>query len=405
MKKGEQMSERTPLVEPGVVVLAQEPGLVTGERLAIATNFTGVMPDLTRGADALIAAGADVRLLLAPEHGLRGTAQAGESEGSGRDDRTGLPILDTYTLTPEQVDAALDSNVDTIVFDMQDVGTRYWTYVWTMFDLLCSAARLGKRFMVLDRPNPLGGTQTSGPGVDPAFTSFVGRFNVPLRHGLTIGELAALFVAQWPQAMNAAPPDLRVVRARGWQRDMSFEDTGLTWVAPSPNMPTIDTAYAFCATGPFEGVDVSEGRGTTRPFETIGAPYVDSRLIDMLREAEVEGVTFRDTWFVPTFHKYAGQTCRGVQLHVTDRSVFNPLLCGTTMLTAFRDLYPNDFRALSPGEFEPGYALDRLWGSDELRRALERGEDARTLVPPMSNPAAYYPTGTLIYGNTAKGAA
>lgn len=400
------MPEQTALVEPGVAILAKDPALVAGERLAIATNFTGVMPDLTRGADALIAAGADVRLLLAPEHGLRGTAQAGESEGNSRDDATGLPVLDTYAHAREQVEAALNSDVDTIVFDMQDIGSRYWTYVWTMFDLLGSAARLGKRFMVLDRPNPLGGTRTSGPGVDPCYTSFVGRFDVPLRHGLTIGELATLFVAQWPRTMDAAPPDLRVVPMRGWQRDMSFEDTGLPWVPPSPNMPTIDTAYAFCATGPFEGVDVSEGRGTTRPFETIGAPYVDVRLVEMLQEAELKGVTFRDTWFMPTFHKYTGQACRGVQLHVTDRSAFDPLLCGTTMLTAFRTLYPNDFRALGPGErgSEAGYALDRLWGSDELRHVLERGEDARTLVPAMTSPAAHFPAGTLLYDNTVEGA-
>lgn len=396
------MPERPFLVLPGIAAVVEDPDLLEGERLAIATNFTGVMPNLTRGVDALIDCGADVRLLLAPEHGLRGSAQAGESEGSGSDDATQLPILDTYALAPDEIEMALAHDVDTIVFDMQDIGTRYWTYVWTMFDLLASASRLGKKIVVLDRPNPLGGNRTAGPGVEPGFTSFVGRFNIPLRHGLTIGELATLFVAQWPESMHTAPPDLRVVRMQAWARDLSFQDTGLPWVAPSPNMPTIDTAFAFCATGTFEGVNVSEGRGTTRPFETVGAPYVDARLIDVLRGFDLEGVAFRETWFTPTFHKYAGQPCRGVQLHFTDRSTFDPLLCGTGMLTAFRTLYPEDFHTLGPAErgSEPGYAIDRLWGSDELRHALERGEDARELVGPPTTPGAHFPAGTLLYEET-----
>ena len=250
------------------------------------------------------------------------------------DRRTGLPIYDTHKAAGQALDELVArSGVDTLVFDIADVGARFYTYVWTMYDLLASAARLGLRFVVLDRPNPLGGTITEGPPLDPAFASFVGRFPLPLRHGRTAGELATLF---------GFDVDLRVIRMEGWRRELTFAATGLPWVMPSVNMPTPDTALVYPGTGLFEGTNFSEGRGTTRPFELVGAPYADDRFAPALTALGLPGVRFRQTWFTPTFHKHAGTPVSGVQLHVHDASAFRPVLTGLSMLHVARTLYADD---------------------------------------------------------------
>ncbi|MFC4008674.1 exo-beta-N-acetylmuramidase NamZ domain-containing protein [Nonomuraea purpurea] len=368
-------------VRTGAERLAADPTLAGGVRLGLITNPTGVLPDLTPTPDALIAAGVPLTALFGPEHGLRGTAQASFGENDAVDARTGLPVHDTYKHSGQALDRLIEaSGVDTLLFDIADVGTRFYTYVWTMYDLLESAARLGVRFVVLDRPNPLGGTVQEGPVLDPAYASFVGRFPLPIRHGRTVGELATLF---------GFDVELRVVEMEGWRRGMSFAETGLAWVMPSVNMPTPDTALVYPGTGLFEGTNFSEGRGTTRPFELVGAPYVDERFAPALTALDLPGVRFRETWFTPTFHKHAGLPVRGVQLHVHDREAFRPVMTGLSMLHVARVLYPDDLRWAGPELF-----MDHLWGSGTLTRCLEAGGDPRDLCPPPGRPE-----GRLLYGD------
>ncbi|RVX40086.1 uncharacterized protein YbbC (DUF1343 family) [Nonomuraea polychroma] len=363
-------------VRTGVERLSADPALAGGARLGLVTNPTGVLPDLTPTPDALLAAGLRLTAMFGPEHGLRGTAQADGSEADTVDERTGLPVHDTHKLSGEALDRVVAAaGVDTLVFDIADVGTRFYTYVWTMYDMMASAARLGLRFVVLDRPNPLGGNVTEGPLPDPAFASFVGRFPLPIRHGRTAGELALLF---------GFDLDLTVVEMEGWRRDMAYAETGLPWVMPSVNMPTLDTALVYPGTGLFEGTNFSEGRGTTRPFELVGAPYADARFASELNALGLPGVRFREVWFTPMFHKHAGIPVRGVQVHVHDRDAFRPVLTGLSMLHVARTLYPDDFGLL---EF-----LDDLWGSGTLTSRLKAGEDPRDLCPPPGCPA-----GRLLY--------
>ena len=386
----------------GIDIVTEEPGLLGGSRIGLLTNFTGTTRDLGRTVDALVDAGAPITTLFGPEHGLNGSVQAGETETSTHDARTDLPIVETYLKNGDELDRLIDgSGVDTVVFDMQDLGVRYYTYIWSLYDCLQSAARTGVRFVVLDRPNPLGGAVVSGPGLDVAgFGSFVGRSDVHQRHGLTAGELARLFnTRDLPE--DGISADLDVIRMTGWDAAEDFDATGLPWVPPSPNMPTLDTAYAFTGTGIFEGTNVSEGRGTTRPFEMIGAPYVDGRLAARLRDADIPGALFREIWFTPTFHKYAGETLRGVQLHVVDRSAFDPVSAGLTMLDAFAELYPDQFRFLEPGQRvesgEHGYAVDRLWGSTSLRDAVRAGEPTVGLNPGVVPVQDLYGDDVLLY--------
>ncbi|WP_348786985.1 DUF1343 domain-containing protein [Leifsonia sp. NPDC080035] len=370
--------------------------------IGLLTNFTGTLPDLGRTSEALVAAGAPVTVLFGPEHGLNGSVQAGETEAETHDARTDLPIVETYLRSGDALDRVFaESGVSAVVFDMQDLGVRYYTYIWSMFDAMESAARVGVRFVVLDRPDPLGGAVLEGPGLDTAsFSSFVGRSDIRQRHGLTAGELARLFATR-DLAARGLSVELEVVRMEGWEPAADIDATGLPWVPPSPNMPTLDTAFAFCGTGLFEGTTVSEGRGTTRPFETLGAPYIDGRLAARMRERELPGVLFREVWFAPTFHKYAGTTVRGIQLHVTDRRAFRPVATGLAVMDAIAELYPDDFRFLPPGERLDGpdrrHAIDLLWGSDELRRTVEAGRPASELVGAPSAVADVYGDDVLLY--------
>ncbi|MGW1498357.1 exo-beta-N-acetylmuramidase NamZ family protein [Streptomyces mirabilis] len=312
-------------VTPGIARLHASPGLAGPGRLGLVTNHTGVLPDLRPAAPALLEAGARLVALFGPKDRLHGTGQAGESEAAQADPTTGQPVHDTYRCSGERLDKLLvDSGVDALVYDLQDIGARFYTYVWTMFDLMVSAARTGVRFVVADRPNPLGGLVSEGPLLDPAWASFVGRAAVPVRHGLTCGELARhLNTSAVPQVAGSAS-DLTVIEAVGWQRAMDAEATGLPWVAPSPNIPTPATATFHPGTCLFEGTNLSEGRGTTQPFEIVGAPYIDARFAPSLAELALPGVHFRDLRCVPTFHKHAGRPLRGVQLHITDREVSRP---------------------------------------------------------------------------------
>jgi uncharacterized protein YbbC (DUF1343 family) len=299
-----------------------------------------------------------------------------------RDARTGLPVTSLYGDSLESLlpSAAALAEIEVLVIDLQDVGSRYYTFVWTMALCLQAAARAGVSVIVLDRPNPIGGMAIEGGEVRPEAESFVGLASLPVRHGLTIGEVARLVVAgiPWGGRRFAKPLacDLHVVAMRGWQRRDYFEVTGLPWVLPSPNMPTPETALVYPGACLIEGTNVSEGRGTTRPFEIIGAPFVDGhRLAERLAAEQLPGVRFRPLTFRPTFHKFAGQVCGGVQLHVTNRVAFRPYLTGVAMLRALHALGGEALRwRTEPYEFVSDRpAIDLLTGGDEIRLGIEAG--------------------------------
>ncbi|MFF5535307.1 exo-beta-N-acetylmuramidase NamZ domain-containing protein [Streptomyces cinerochromogenes] len=389
-------------VTPGIARLHASPALAGPGRLGLVTNHTGVLPGLRPAAPALLDAGVRLVALFGPEHGLHGSGQAGESEAARTDPATGLPVHDTYRCDGERLDKLLiDSGVDALVYDLQDIGARFYTYVWTMFDLMVSAARTGVRFVVADRPNPLGGRVSEGPLLDPAWASFVGRAPLPVRHGLTCGELARqLNTSAVPEAAGRAA-ELTVIEMAGWQRAMDAEATGLPWIAPSPNIPTPATARVYPGTCLFEGTNLSEGRGTTQPFEIVGAPYLDDRFAPALAELALPGVHFRDLWYVPTFHKHAGRPLRGVQLHITDREAFAPVRTAALMLATVRRLYPDDFAWHTANGGVPGagrrHFIDLLWGSDRLRHAVDAGEDPLPLCEPPAPPGRWAGADVLLY--------
>lgn len=380
------------VVRTGAQRLCADPSLAGPGRPGLVTNYTGILPNLDSTVDGALRAGVPLAALFGPEHGIRGSVQAGYSESEAVDPASGLPVYDTYGASGEALDEVLaGSDVDTLLYDLQDIGTRFYTYVWTMFDVMVSAARTGKRFVVLDRPNPVSGAVTEGPGLSPRYASFVGRVSIPIRHGLTVGELARYLNAGPVPDAAGTPVDLDVVAMEGWRRTMFAAQTGQPWVLPSPNIPTADSALVYPGTGLFEGTNLSEGRGTTRPFELIGAPYVDERLLPALRSLELPGVAFRDVWFTPTFHKHAGQTVRGVQVHVTDPVLFQPIRTAVAMIGVLRREYPDSFGwrvGDSGAEYQgPRYFIDLLWGDDDLRHAVDAGADPLPLVPDRGSPA------------------
>ncbi len=357
--------------EPGIEVLLRErAGDLEGKRIGLVTNMTGVDRALRSDID-LLAARRDVQLvaLFGPEHGVRGDVQAGAHVGSSRDAATGLPVHSLYGEHREPTPDML-RGIDLLLFDIQDVGARFYTYPYTLANVLRAARRDGIPVWVLDRPNPVGGLKVEGPVLEPAQSSFVGMFPIPVRHGMTIGELARLFNGEF-----GIGADLAVVPMRGWQRGDAEPGGAMPWVPPSPNMPTRDTALVYLGTALLEGTNVSEGRGTTRPFEIVGAPFVDARrLADALNALDLPGVRFRPTSFTPSFSKHEGKACGGVQIHVVDREAFLPFRTGLAVVKALHDLYPDQFRFQSdaPGA-TPGF-FDKLVGNAWLRQAIERGD-------------------------------
>jgi uncharacterized protein YbbC (DUF1343 family) len=380
------------VIETGLDVLCTERlDLLKGRRVGVLCHPASVDGKLVHVVDRLVAAGVRPTRLFGPEHGVRGEAQDMIGVEHGRDARTGIPVTSLYGETFESLapQAAELADVDVLVVDLQDVGSRYYTYVWTMALAMQAAARAGVAVVVLDRPNPLGGEADGieGGTVEPACESFVGLGAVPVRHGLTAGELARLVRAGMPWgAPRFAKPldcDLTVIAMRGWRRAMSFDATGLPWVLPSPNMPTLDTAFVYPGQCLVEGTNLSEGRGTTRPFEIVGAPFLDGyRLAERLAALELPGVRFRPLSFRPMFHKFANRSCGGVQLHVTDRREFRPYRAGLALLAAARAEAPADFRwRTEPYEFvaDPP-AIDLLTGSSAARRAIEEGVSLEELA-------------------------
>ncbi|MFN0139179.1 MAG: exo-beta-N-acetylmuramidase NamZ domain-containing protein [Pyrinomonadaceae bacterium] len=353
-------------------LLAEKAALLRGQRVGLVCNPASVLPDLTHVAD-VFAERDDINLTayFGPQHGIRGDVQDNMIETEHAiDPRTGLPVYSLYSETREPTEAMLE-NVDTIVFDMQDVGCRIYTFVYTMANCMRAAARYGKRVIVCDRPNPINGISVEGNVTETKFTSFVGQFEIPTRHGMTCGELAKMFNEHFGIGC-----DLEVVGMQGWSREMWFEDTGLPWVLPSPNIPTVDTCVVFPATVHLEGTELSEGRGTTKVFEINGAPYIDPYEWKAALDAyNFPGVTFRPCYFRPTFQKWADQTCGGVQLHVTDRELFTPVLVGIAMVKTAYDLYTDKFQWKQEDyEYEFGKnPFDVVCGTDKIRKAIELG--------------------------------
>lgn len=374
--------------ETGLSRVLANRDLVPPGPFAFVTSYASITPDYRRGVDALVDAGVPLTSLLTPEHGYWGASQAGESDGDGTDPASGLPILDTYRADGAAFDALLaKAKAPTVLVDLQDIGTRFYTYTWTLYDLLCSAARTGIEVVVLDRPNPLG-RGCAGPGLEPGLASFVGRACVPLVHGRTIGELARWFSAVQVPQQTGSTVELSVIEVDGDVATRQQRDE--PWVLPSPNMPTLDTATLYPATGLIEGTTLSEGRGTTRPFELIGAGWTDARLAATLRDLDLPGLAIREAVFVPMFSKWSGERVHGVQLHLLDAQAFDPIRTGYALLHTIATLYPQErlWRDNSPGR--PPF-IDLLWGSPALRTGIDDGAtlaDILTASPPSPEPPA-----------------
>lgn len=343
------------------MLMKNEKKLLKGKRVGLITNPTGVDQNLNSVVD-LLNNDPDIQLeaLYGPEHGVRGDAQAGQYVDYYIDEVTGLPVYSLYGKTRKPTPEMLE-NIDVLVFDIQDVGTRFYTYIYTMALAMEAAQEKGIPFIVLDRPNPLGGKKVEGPVLDPKFASFVGQYAIPLRHGMTVGELAKLFNKEFDIGA-----DLSVVKMKGWKRNAYFDETGLQFVMPSPNMPTLETALAYPGAALIEGTNVSEGRGTTKPFELIGAPFISSpELVTRLNQLDLPGVTFRAASFTPTFSKHSGKLSHGVQIHITDRNKYEPVETGLHIVKTIKDLYPEQVQ-LTP-------FFDNLIGNGWIRPAIENG--------------------------------
>ncbi len=371
------------MVLTGLDVLVQEGfARLRGRPVGLVTHAAAVDRRVRLASDVLAAAhGVELVAVFGPEHGLHGQAQDLESV---TDAETSAPARRTYSLYGDTAaslrpTAAQLAGIETLVIDLVDIGSRYYTFQATMKYCLEAAAPLGVRVVVLDRPNPLGGRVVEGPGVRPACESFIGAHDIAIRHGLTIGELATLYAAE----LGLESAALEVVRCEGWQRAMWFEDCRLPWVLPSPNMPTVDTAAVYPGQCLLEGTNLSEGRGTTRPFEICGAPWIDGNsLARRLAAFDLPGVVFRPLTFRPTFHKHAGIDCGGVQMHVTDRDAFQPARAGLALLIELRRQDPERFAwRTEPYEFvaDP-IAIDLLFGSERERLAIEAGVDWREIA-------------------------
>lgn len=342
-----------------------------GRRVGVVTNPTGVTRDVRHIVDVMHAdPHVELTAVFGPEHGFRGTAQAGGSEGRYDDPATGLPVYDTYLKSGKPLaDVFTASGVDTVVFDIQDVGARFYTYIWTLYDCMEAARLAGKRFVVLDRPNPVSGRAAQGPVLHKEFATFVGRQPIAQAHGMTVAELARLFNGEF----LAAPVELTTVLMSGWKRSDFYDASGLPWVPPSPNMPTADTALVYSGTCLFEGTNLSEGRGTTRPFELLGAEGIDGRWALEANRLKVPGVRFREAYFAPTFSKFQGKTIGGVQIHVDDRAAYDPVRTAIALLVTAKKVW-------SGFAWRSDNWIDKLTGSAKVRTMIDAGATTDEVV-------------------------
>lgn len=352
-------------VRPGVEVLVSSPpAVLEGKRVGLITNHTGRDRNGTSTID-LLAGSSRMRLvaLFAPEHGIRGTAAEGELVSSSLDERSGLPIHSLYGETRKPTPEMLEG-IEALVFDIQDVGARQYTYVYTMAYGMQAAAEKGIPFVVLDRANPVTGTRVDGNILDPAFSTFVGMYPIASRHGMTAGELARLFNQEF-----GFGTDLTVVPVEGWRREMWWDEAGLEWIAPSPALPTLESAIHYPGTVYLEGTNLSEGRRTEHPFQQTGAPWLRAaEVAEQMNAMRLPGVRFEAVEFSvrPAAAKYGGQRLPGVRLILTDRASYRPLDAVFHLISTIRRIHPQEF------EWIPSH-FDRLAGTDRLRRAIEEG--------------------------------
>ncbi|MEO5897746.1 MAG: DUF1343 domain-containing protein [Vicinamibacterales bacterium] len=359
-------------------LLSADRRLIEGRRVGVVCNPASINAEFRHSADLIFEdPGTTLAAIFGPQHGFRADLQDNMIETPhGSDERRRVPVYSLYSEVREPSCQMLQG-IDVFVVDLQDVGTRVYTFIYTMANTMRAAARARIPVVVCDRPNPVNGVDIEGHFLDEACSSFVGQFPIPLRHALTIGELARLFNTEF--GINA---DLHVIPMDGWTRGMFYDQTALPWVMPSPNIPTLDSAIVYPGAVLFEGTMFSEGRGTTRPFELIGAPWIDGdRYAEAMNARDLPGVTFRPVFFEPTFQKHAKTTCGGCQPHVTDRQAFKPVRTAVEMLEEFRQQDPSNFAWRQPPyEYEHDkMPIDILYGSAKLRTAIE-GDAAGALI-------------------------
>lgn len=358
-------------------------GQFKGKRIGLVTNMTGVNEKLIPSID-LFHEHPDINLtaLYGPEHGIRGDAKEGQIVESSIDPYTGLPVFSLYGNFKKPSREMLES-VDVIVFDLQDIGSRYYTFIYTMAFVMEACAAFGKQFVVLDRPNPVSGVKMEGNLVEEDVRSFVGLLPIPNRHGMTVGELALLYKHEFDYNC-----ELTVVSMEGWERHKYFDETNLFWVPPSPNTTNIDMCILYPGTCLMEGTNLSEGRGTTRPFEVVGAPFIDGQeLSKAFNKRSIPGVLARPTSFLPTYQKHKDKVCSGIQLHVTDRNELNALEAGILLIETIADMYPNDFHFLKQENGK--YFFDLLAGTKELKGKIVNGT-SKEFLERCNEPLEYF---------------
>jgi len=363
----------------GLDVLLENPDdYIGGSQIGLVTNPTGVTVGLEQNIDAFWRnSKIKLRAVLGPEHGARGDIQDALPVEQQVDEKTGLPVYSLYGEYIKPTSRMLDG-LDALIFDIQDCGARFYTYVSTLTYCMEACSEEGLRILVLDRPNPINGRVVEGNILEEGFESFIGLHRIPVRHGLTTGEMAQ-FINRKIRC------DLDIVKMRNWERWMWFDDTGLPWVLPSPNLPHLDTAAVYPGTCLFEGVNISEGRGTTRPFELIGAPELDGRKwARNLNSLGLPGVRFRSCYFTPTFWRYEEQRCGGVQIHVIDRDSYESFKTGLFMISTAKEIYP-DFEFNEP-TYDRRQHFDLLAGTDSLRHDLQEGKPVDTIIDEWDGP-------------------
>jgi len=370
-------------------LLTEKIDLLRGAQVSLVCNQASVDHNFRHAAD-LFHEHPDLNLtaLFGPQHGIRGDVQDNMIETAhAKDRKTGIRIYSLYSETREPTEEML-RDVDVIVVDLQDVGTRIYTFMYTMANCMRAAKKFGKKVIACDRPNPIGGTQIEGVVLDSEFASFVGQFPIATRHGMTMCELGRLFNDEFGIGC-----DFETVTMEGWSREFWYDETDGPWVLPSPNMPTVDSASVFPGSVHLEGTQMSEGRGTTRPFELVGAPYIDAdKFADELAKLNLSGVTFRSCVFLPTFQKHAGKACGGVQIHVTDRATFEPAFTGIAIVKTAFDMYRDDFRWKDP-PYEYEYdrnPFDVITGTSKVREAFERGDSLHQIKESWQSPLAEF---------------
>jgi len=366
-------------VSTGIDLIKREwPKVLKGSRVGLLVHPASVNSKLVHAVDIFLRyRDIELKALFGPQHGIFGETQDNMVEWKGfKDKRTGLTVFSLYgkVRAPEP---SMLKDIDVMVVDLQDVGSRYYTYIWTMSLCVQRCEQMNKSMVILDRPNPIGGEIIEGPVLDMRYSSFVGLQPLPVRHGMTMGEIGMYLKNEFHPSI-----DLHVIPLQGWRRDMWFDMTGLPWIMPSPNMPALDTTIVYPGMCLFEGTNLSEGRGTTRPFEFFGAPFIEpERLIKRIDEFKLPGVKFRPVYFKPTFQKYAGRTCGGAQIHVTDRNEFRPFRTAVAILKSVYELYPDHFRWRKPPyEYETKrLPIDILAGTDRLRKGIESGSSLKDM--------------------------